>query len=701
MDFINNLLPVIEHFTMLGYWLVFLFAFTESLAFVGLFIPGTMAVILAGFLAAQGYLDLGNLFWFVAVGAILGDGLSYYLGRRGAISFRTENIIFKPELLKKGEEFFKKRGASSVFWGRFIGWVRPVIPFVAGLFKLNKKVFLFWNVLSGLLWAAAHIALGYFFGQAWQTIVLWSTRTSILIAVLAGFLIVFYSLKWLVFKKGRQILSFIISLWRSIKEAVGNNEYIKKFISNHPRFWKFIKARLDKNKFSGLPLTVLTLAFIYALLLLGGIIEDVITSDVIVSVDARVANLLAIFRNPELTKFFLWVTLLGKWQVVLVFLLATICFFWILRRRAYIFLLLFTVIGSEAFTWAAKHLFRRLRPDTAVYTEHSFSFPSGHATIAMAFYGFIAFVLIRETEPWKKKVNYFFLGILLILFIGFSRLYLGVHYLSDVWGGYLVGLLALLISISMIEWLDSHQKVKKENILTKKSKIILLLVSLASLFFYVNFAVHYNPILLPSSNPPKNNAIIENVDTIFSNDQIKYTETLTGEKQEPLNFVIIADNGGQLIKIFKNAGWTLADKASFSSAVELAKSAALKEEYSAAPMTPSFWNKKPHNFGFEKPTAVNNARERHHARFWKTNFKTENGKLIYVGTASLDVGLKWGITHKIKPDIDTEREFLLKDLQKTGQVAKYQKKQLVESVLGKNFSGDPFFTDGKIYIIEF
>ena len=495
-------------------------------------------------------------------------------------------------------------------------------------------------------------------------------------------------------------MDFINSLWRSIKEAVDNNEYIKKFISDHPRFWKFIKARLNKNKFSGLPLTVLILAFIYALLLLGGIIEDVITSDVIVSVDARVANLLAMFRSQELTRFFLWITLLGKWQVVFVFLAAAICFFWVLRKRAYIFPLLFAVIGSGAFTWAAKHFFSRPRPDTAIYIEHSFSFPSGHATIAMAFYGFIAFALIRETKLWKKKVNYFFLGILLILLIGFSRLYLGVHYLSDVWGGYLVGLLALLAGISMVGWFDYRAEIKKENILAKKSKIILLLVSLASLFFYVNFAAHYNPILLPSSNPPKNNEIIENVDTIFSNDQIKYTETLIGEKQEPLNFVIIAGNSGQLIKIFKNAGWTLADKASLSSVAKLAKAAALKEEYPAAPMTPSFWDKKPHNFGFEKPTAADNARERHHARFWKTDFKTENGKSIYVGTVSLDVGLKWGITHKIKPDIDTEREFLFNDLQSAGAAARHKKKQFVDPVLGRNFSGDQFFTDGKIYIIE-
>jgi len=132
---------------------------------------------------------------------------------------------------------------------------------------------------------------------------------------------------------------------------------------------------------------------------------------------------------------------------------------------------------------------------------------------------------------------------------------------------------------------------------------------------------------------------------------------------------------------------------------KLAQAAFLQKTYPAAPMTPSFWNSQVHNFGFEKPTQPNNVRERHHARFWKTNYITPDKKQIYVGTASLDIGLKWGVTHKINPDIDTEREFLLNDLIKIGAVADWQKQKFVEPKLGQNFSGDLFFTDGQIYII--
>ncbi|MEZ7821422.1 MAG: LssY C-terminal domain-containing protein [Patescibacteria group bacterium] len=116
-------------------------------------------------------------------------------------------------------------------------------------------------------------------------------------------------------------------------------------------------------------------------------------------------------------------------------------------------------------------------------------------------------------------------------------------------------------------------------------------------------------------------------------------------------------------------------------------------------MTPSFWNAQVHDFGFEKATIANTARQRHHARFWKTNIII-NGKTAYIGTASFDVGVKMGVTHKIAPDIDTEKEFLFNDLNSSGLIKKYNKQPFVSPTLGKNLAGDEFFTYGESYLIE-
>jgi undecaprenyl-diphosphatase len=547
---------------------------------------------------------------------------------------------------------------------------------------------------EALVW----ILPGYFFAQSLDVAKIWLTRTGFFLTILLVVFAIFYVLKIILIKKGKDFFSFLSSLWQSIKQAIAENPEVKKFVERHKKFFVFLQKRLDTNNFYGLPLTLLSLALVYVLGLFGGIIEDIINSDIIVSADIRVANLLAIFRSVELTTVFSWITLLGKWQTILIFATATILVLWLWEKRSYIIPLLLGITGSEVFTSIGKVVFHRARPDVAIYVENSFSFPSGHATIAIAFYGFLAYCLIRNSQKWKYKINVFFASFITILLIGFSRLYLGVHYVSDVWGGYLAGAIWLIMAISLSEYLLS-KKQKKEIVPSNlKKQLATVGIIFISILLYVIFAFHYH---MPLSTQPQeiNKIAVNNTMTIFSSDQLKYTETLLGNRQEPLSFIIVAKNDQQLTDLFGNAGWTLADDVNAISTYKIAKATLLKKSYPQAPMTPDFWNSEVHNFGFEKETATDNVRTRHHARFWKTNYVAENGENIYVGTASFDSGIKWGVTHKINPDVDTEREFLFNDLQNTGLLSKTEKQQFVDPKLGSNFSGDLFFTDGKLYLL--
>ncbi|HHX58267.1 MAG TPA: DedA family protein [Candidatus Moranbacteria bacterium] len=159
-------------------------ALLESLAFIGSILPGSILVILAGFLSAHGYLEISKLIWFVTFGAILGDGFSYWLGTKGKVIFQKNYRWLKYVNLEKGEYFFKKHGGKSVFWGRFIGLLRPIIPFIAGLSKMNKKEFFLWNVTSAFLWATSHLLIGYFSGGALGSIKTWSERVTVLIVII-------------------------------------------------------------------------------------------------------------------------------------------------------------------------------------------------------------------------------------------------------------------------------------------------------------------------------------------------------------------------------------------------------------------------------------------------------------------------------------------------------------------------------------
>jgi len=187
MDVYAWMLDVLAQYAVYAYVIILVLSFFESFAFVGILIPGSVAVIAGGLLVAQGVLDVYWLFVVASVGAILGDSFSYYMGRHGLITFHEDNKIFKPGLFLRGKAYFKKHGDKSVFFGRFIGWVRPVIPFVAGVFHHDRKIFIFWNALSGILWAVSHIAIGYFFGHSIERVGGWLFYSITLLTVLVFF----------------------------------------------------------------------------------------------------------------------------------------------------------------------------------------------------------------------------------------------------------------------------------------------------------------------------------------------------------------------------------------------------------------------------------------------------------------------------------------------------------------------------------
>ena len=336
MNFLTNILPSLSHLGVWGYWLVLLFSLLESLVFVGVIVPGSIVVVFAGFLSSQGYLDIGDLIWFATIGAILGDGISYYLGTKGTGFFRNENRFLKASHLEHGEQFFRKHGSKSIFLGRFVAPLRPIVPFIAGISGMKKGKFLFWNIISAFLWSASHLLLGYFFGSAFTAIEIWSTRVGYAIGLALLFFALLYVVRFVTVKHGRQIAEFIRSVSASIKNAVSSNPDVQKLVKRYPIFFAFIKTRTDRKSFSGLPLTLIVIGFVYVFLLFFGIIQDVLTSDTIVAADVRIANLLAYFRGPELTGVFLWITLLGKWQIVIGLAIITSIILWLWKKRDYI-----------------------------------------------------------------------------------------------------------------------------------------------------------------------------------------------------------------------------------------------------------------------------------------------------------------------------------------------------------------------------
>ena len=124
-----------------------------------------------------------------------------------------------------------------------------------------------------------------------------------------------------------------------------------------------------------------------------------------------------------------------------------------------------------------------------------------------------------------------------------------------------------------------------------------------------------------------------------------------------------------------------------------------KTQYENAPITPLFWNKKIQDLWFQKDTADESIKYRHHIRVWNSWYKLwEN--YIYVGCWVYDDWLKWWITHKIDPNIDKEREFIYVDLNKSWLINTSKKTNILAPYKWKNFSWDMFYTDWNIYILK-
>ena len=150
------------------YAAIFLFSFLESIVFFGLFIPGTTTMLFIGYLCSITKVDFFLAVTTLTVGGATGDIFSFHLGKVGKkAASKIESAIGEKNILK-AESFFKKFGVFSVVAGRFVGPLRPLLPFAAGVLRMPKKLFVPFDIIGNALSAAAYVSVGYFVGNRWR-----------------------------------------------------------------------------------------------------------------------------------------------------------------------------------------------------------------------------------------------------------------------------------------------------------------------------------------------------------------------------------------------------------------------------------------------------------------------------------------------------------------------------------------------------
>ncbi len=403
---------------------VFLVAFTESLAVVGLVMPGAFLMFGIGALVALGHLAfLPTMAWAVA-GAILGDGLSFWLGHhyqqklRGLWPFRNH-----PRLVNRGVDFFHRHGGKSILFGRFVGPVRPIMPAVAGMLGMPVPRYLAINVLSGIAWAPAYLLPGMLFGASLEIAAAVTGRLVLLLLLLAG-------LFWLTF-------GLVRGLWRLGAPRAGAAVLrLLDWGRHHPRFAALTAALGDPGGAEARGLAVLAVALLAGAALLFGLHLALLPYPG--EFGRALHGLLVGLRTPQADAVLIALTELGDAPFLALYALAVAAgLAWHDRSAALHWL------AAAGFAAVAPPLFKLLfqvpRPTPFDLLLGDPALPSGHALRATVLYGFGA-VLLARAAPARWRWLPYTLAALLVAAIAFSRPYLGVHWPGDVVAGTLLGL---------------------------------------------------------------------------------------------------------------------------------------------------------------------------------------------------------------------------------------------------------------------
>ncbi|MFT0546216.1 bifunctional DedA family/phosphatase PAP2 family protein [Allopusillimonas ginsengisoli] len=442
---LNYLIELVSGARHWGYLVIFLGAALESAAFLGVIVPGESLVLVAGFLAAQGVFDLDVLIMVIAIGAAVGDSLGYEMGRwlgRPALLRYGRRFGLGKERIARADAFFTRHGGKAVFLGRFVGFARALVPFLAGSSRMSYRRFLPYNIFGALLWSAAVTLLGYFLGASWQLAAGWIGKAS---AILGGILAFAVGLVWL-WRWAMRHEAALRSAWSRFLLRPRVAALCHRF---EPQL-AFIRARLSPNGYLGLRLSLGAGILIAASWAFGGIAEDVVTGDPITVMDLHIAQWLHEHSAPWLTQAMLTVSVLHDTRAMSIIILAFASILIWKRYWYWLLNLILIVLGGMLVNVLMKQAFQRARPtfEDPLVALTSYSFPSGHTVASTLFYGMLAALIISKTAAWSWRVWTVLLATTMVCLVAFSRLYLGAHYLSDVLAALAEGLAWLALCLT-------------------------------------------------------------------------------------------------------------------------------------------------------------------------------------------------------------------------------------------------------------
>lgn len=423
MHLFSQIFPLIEKVLVHGgYWIIFVVSVLEAIPLLGSFVPGHALIILGGFLAKIGVLNAFTVIWVTALAAIVGDIIGYLLGKKYGFDFLVKfgkYFFLTEEHLQKASDIMDKHTGKALIIGRFNPVTRALTPFLAGASDLNLKKFWFYNLIGGISWAVSSVAVGYIFGASYEVFSKYIGKFIFIATVLS-----------------------ILMVWGY--QFINSRRHI---------FVKYHLYTLIVN--------------ICALYVFFKTIQDALsTESFLAQLDVWVNLKMVTLATPTLDFIMLMITNILSPEVLLGLSLLLFLYLAHKKRWYHMFLVGFGLGGIAVLNSLIKLLVERARPLNAYVQLSDYSFPSGHAAVSVVFFVLVIYMCSSAIKNRYWKEAFGTLNIFIFLSIGFSRIYLKVHWLSDVVAGFSLGIFWLTFIMLLFKFLHSivvQRLVEKEK----------------------------------------------------------------------------------------------------------------------------------------------------------------------------------------------------------------------------------------------
>ncbi len=392
-----------------GYTVLFMVSLLEGFPIIGQFIPGHTIVIFSGFLTKISVLNIKIVLPLVVLGAMIGDIIGYLIGKKFGFVFLNKygKYFFITEAhIEKAKKLIKDHVGKTIILGRFSPITRQLTPYIVGASDIHIKSFWIYDLLGVLIWSATSIGIGYMFGASYH-IVAGIFGKFIVVAIIISIILIwaykFINKEFHLFAKYELItlglnISSLYIFFKTLQDATSNSSYMSEldiwfnvFINERTTTWGLYFMNLVDNFFNINTLIICTL----------------------------ICTTYLIFKK--------------KWR--------------------YTFITIISIGLGPILNGFLKELIMRDRPINSVILETGYSFPSGHAMAVTVFFTLLIYFFIGNVKNILYRESLILLSVLIILTISFSRLYLGVHWLTDIIAGISFGLFWTTFTILSVRYI--------------------------------------------------------------------------------------------------------------------------------------------------------------------------------------------------------------------------------------------------------